>query len=289
MDYLRNSEQEKMATVTATNAAEQQQREQEESVENNNNNNNNKIKSKMADLLEGTTPLIRSGESSLGSSSHNLVMGFEGLFRSEACVKLFQQFLNEQDQVNYLLFWLAVNGFKKVPENKKADHLAKIIYKSFIKANSEKPVVLSGATSHNIRVTIDNCCAHCVPICRNVFDRAHAEVESLLRVNFYPQFTKWPPANCMFEFVDVSTGTGSPTQQQPHPQNDACCVSSLSVSSSTADSSDVTTTSSTGVSSCVCAATFSSSAEINNNKIVDDSDNQKGPSKPSAPNCNSLA
>ncbi|XP_075241436.1 uncharacterized protein LOC142336466 isoform X2 [Convolutriloba macropyga] len=152
----------------------------------------------MNNLLEGTTPLIRSGESSLGSSSHNLVMGFDGIFRSEKCVKLFQDFLREQNQVNYLMFWLAVNGFKKVPEPGKADHLAKIIYRSFIKSNSENPVKLSPSTIHDIKVLIDS-----TPILRTIFDKAHLEVESLLRTNFYPQFTKWDGAS-KFEFIDSS-------------------------------------------------------------------------------------
>ena len=152
----------------------------------------------MNNLLEGTTPLIRSGESSLGSSSHNLVMGFDGIFRSEKCVKLFQDFLREQNQVNYLMFWLAVNGFKKVPEPGKADHLAKIIYRSFIKSNSENPVKLSPSTIHDIKILIDS-----TPILRTIFDKAHLEVESLLRTNFYPQFTKWDGAS-KFEFIDSS-------------------------------------------------------------------------------------
>ena len=164
----------------------------------------------MNNLLEGTTPLMRSGESSLGSSSHNLVMGFDGIFRSEKCVKLFQDFLKEQNQVNYLMFWLAVNGYKKVPEPSKADHLAKIIYRSFIKSNSENPVKLNSTTIHDIKSLMET-----APIVRTIFDNAHLEVETLLRTQFYPQFTKWEGAS-KFEFVDNSPtimSSENPTSQ----------------------------------------------------------------------------
>ena len=197
----------------------------------------------MNNLLEGTTPLIRSGESSLGSSSHNLVLGFDGIFRSEKCVKLFQDFLGEQKQVNYLLCWLAINGFKKVREPAKADHLARIIHRSFMKSekpvNSEKPVKLSSSVIRDIEALID-----CCPVSRSIFDKAHSEIEHTLRCKFYPQFTKWDGAH-NFEFVECSP---SATDNPPMLINSAAPMASIQSSGGfcTLDTSETSEGGSTG-------------------------------------------
>ena len=100
-------------------------------------------------------------------------------------VKLFKQFLDQEQCSNTLDFWFACRGLKMVPPNDEAKvlSLVKLIFRKYIKSDQ---VSFIPDTKRNIidKITRKE------GINQSIFDEAQKEVEDVMRKDTYPLFLK---------------------------------------------------------------------------------------------------
>ncbi len=99
-------------------------------------------------------------------------------------VKLFKQFLEQEQCLNLLDFWFACKGHKLVAASDKERivNLAKLIYKKYIKGDqlNLKADTKKGIVDHLKKEQID----------QSLFEGAQEEVESMMKNDSYPLFLK---------------------------------------------------------------------------------------------------
>ncbi|XP_013402825.1 axin-1 isoform X1 [Lingula anatina] len=113
----------------------------------------------------------------------NWAKNFNLLLGDADGVKLFREFLEQEQTVNLLDFWFAVNGLKK-QEKAQETQIIKLIYKKYIRGDTG--IQLSG----EIRKEIQDKIANKKDIDGAIFDSAQAEVEDIMRNETYQTFLK---------------------------------------------------------------------------------------------------
>ena len=120
----------------------------------------------------------------------------------DACgMSFFRQFLRTEHMSDALDFWLTCTGFRKVEAGKRRT-VAVAIYKKFV-AHGSNRISLSSATKQLIKDQLK------LPdINHSVFDTALAEIENILRRDFYPLFLK---SDEYSEYVRTRSTNNSPS------------------------------------------------------------------------------
>lgn len=113
-----------------------------------------------------------------GESLHSLLSDSDG-------AALFGKFVTQENQQNTLLFYFAVEGYKKDRPNNERTELAKIIHRKFVKLNGEASVDVSPIVRTKVAEAIRNSA-----ISPGLFDSAQQEVERCIRETSYPMFLK---------------------------------------------------------------------------------------------------
>ncbi|PIK60478.1 putative axin-1 [Apostichopus japonicus] len=117
---------------------------------------------------------------------------------------LFGKFVTQENQQNTLLFYFAVEGYKKDRPNNERTELAKIIHRKFVKLNGEASVDVSPIVRTKVAEAIRNSA-----ISPGLFDSAQQEVERCIRETSYPMFLK---SDLYVQYV--SNGGISPTRRR---------------------------------------------------------------------------
>lgn len=113
-----------------------------------------------------------------GESLHALLSDSDG-------AALFRKFVTQENQQNTLLFYFAVEGYKKDRPNNERTELAKIIHRRFVKVNGETSVDISPDVRTKVGESIRNSA-----IGPDLFDSAQQEVEQCIKETSYPLFLK---------------------------------------------------------------------------------------------------
>ena len=99
-------------------------------------------------------------------------------------VKLFKEFLEQDNSSSYIDFWFACNGLKLLAVNdaKLVGSLAKSIYKKYVKGDGMKlKTSIKRAIVERFKTN---------DISQSIFDEAQFEIEEVMRSKFYPSFLK---------------------------------------------------------------------------------------------------
>jgi hypothetical protein len=102
-------------------------------------------------------------------------------------VKLFKQFLDQEQCVITLDFWFACEGLKMQEDPEKIHNLAKLIYKKFVK---DQKVGEQIRLPEDVRKELGERMKKPERTDRTMFNGAQTEVEDMMRNDSYPLFLK---------------------------------------------------------------------------------------------------
>lgn len=109
----------------------------------------------------------------------------EALLSDSDGTALFRKFVTQENHQNPLLFYFAVEGFKKDRPSNERTELAKIIHRRFVKLSGESSVDISPEVRTKVADAIRNS-----KIGPDLFDQAQQEVELVIKETSYPLFLK---------------------------------------------------------------------------------------------------
>ncbi|ESN93791.1 hypothetical protein HELRODRAFT_146503, partial [Helobdella robusta] len=106
---------------------------------------------------------------------------FERIMRSHTGRQVFRGYLKSEYSEENMLFWLAIEDYRKVKDCRTREEKARIIYEDYISILSPKEVSLDS----RVREVIN---AQMVNPTKEIFDDAQLQIFTLMQRDSYPRF-----------------------------------------------------------------------------------------------------